>query len=413
MPKIVDLAIFCKYHTIIYVTSLDERIMEYRTYNIELRMSDETRQYWMSLLSQTREAFNRCATLVTSSGIQLGLVPVHNLCYDILRTEFPEIPSQGIIRVQKSVLAALRSIRFNKHKNADVPQKKSLSLQMDKRMYSNLSVEGICLSNGNSHKREKCTFVMYDKARELFDTCTFSDPTVFARDNRLFLSIPFEVATPPLKGDRTLGVDLGMKRLFVTSDGQYYTDKEYLKRRRKLRYLKRCLQSKGTRSAKKHLARVRRKERNMSKDMLNRATNALLSCNASVYVLEDLKKIKYRTSRTKEGVKRTRHNNALSQVPLAKFREILTHKATLAGKQVVSVSPTWTSQTDCRTGKRDGERHGCRYYCNDGIVFDADWNAAVNIAQRANHPTSTILPIDGKMQAMVGKALSAASTSRT
>ena len=387
--------------------------MEYRAYNIELRMSDETRQYWISLLSQTREAFNRCATLVTSSGIQLGLVPVHNLCYDTLRVEFPEIPSQGIIRVQKSVLGALRSIRSNKHRNADVPQKKSLSLQLDKRMYSNLSVDGICLSNGNSHKREKCTFVMYDKARELFDTCTFSDPTVFARDGRLFLSVPFEVATPPLKGDNALGVDLGMKRLFVTSDGQYYTDKEYLKKRRKLRYLKRCLQSKNTRSAKKHLARVRRKERNISKDMLHRATNALLSCNASIYVLEDLKKIKYKTSRTKEGVKRTRHNNALSQVPLAMFREMLTHKATLAGKQVVSVSPTWTSQTDCRTGKRDGERHGCRYYCNDGIVFDADWNAAVNIAQRANHPTSTVLPIDGRIKALVGKAQSVSSTSRT
>ena len=387
--------------------------MEYKTYNIELQMSDTTRQHWMNLLSETRDAFNRCATLVTSSKIKLGLVSVHNLCYDTLRTEFPNIPSQGIIRVQKSVLAALRSIRSNKHKNANVPQKKSLSLQLDKRMYSNLSIDGICLSNGNSHKREKCTFVLYDKVRELFDTCTFSDPTVFERNGRLFLSVPFEVATPPLKGDTTLGVDLGMKRLFVTSDGKYYIDKKYLKRRRKLRYLKRCLHSKGTRSAKKHLAKVKRKERNMSKDMLNRATNSLLACNANIYVLEDLKKIKYKTSRTKEGFKRTRHNNALSQVPLAEFREMLTHKATLVGKQVVSVSPTWTSQMDCRTGKRDGERHGCRYYCNDGIVFDADWNAAVNIAQRANHPTTTVLPIDGKMQALVGKAQSTASTSRT
>ena len=277
-------------------------------------------------------------------------------------------------------------------------------------MYSNLSAEGICLSNGNSHKREKCTFILYDKVRELFDTCTFSDPTVFARDNRLFLSVPFEVATPPSKGGKALGVDLGMKRLFVTSDGQYYTDKEYLKKRRKLRYLKRCLQSNGSRSAKKHLARVKKKERNISKDMLNRATNALLQCDANVYVLEDLKKIKYKTSRTKDGLKRTKHNNALSQVPLAEFREMLTHKATLAGKQVVSVSPTWTSQMDCRSGKRDGERHGCRYYCKDGFVFDADWNAAVNIAQRANHPFSNVLPLDGTLKFLNGRAQSIAHT---
>lgn len=387
--------------------------MEYKTYNIELKMSDTTHTYWMNLLSETRDAFNRCAVLVASSGISLGLVQVHNLCYDTLRSEFPNIPSQGIIRIQKSVLSALRSIRSNKHKNANVPQKKSFSLQLDKRMYSNLSSNGISLGNGNCHKRENCSFVLYDKVRELFGKCTFSDPTIFARNGRLFLSVPFEVATPPSMGGKALGVDLGMKRLFVTSEGQYYIDKEYLKKRRKLRYLKRCLQSKNTRSAKKHLTKVKKKERNMSKDMLNRAANTLLRCEAKIYVLEDLKKIKYKTSRTKEGFKKTRHNNAFSQVPIAEFREMLTHKATLAGKQVVSVSPTWTSQMDCRTGKRDGERHGCRYYCNDGIVFDADWNAAVNIAQRANHPTTTVLPIDGKMQALVGKPQSIGSTSET
>ena len=387
--------------------------MEYRTYNIELKMSETTHTYWINLLSETRDAFNRCAVIVSEGDIPLNLKQFHDVTYSVLREEFPIIPAQGVIKVYKSVLAALRSIRSNKHKNADVPQKKSLSLQLDKRMYSNLSVNGISLGNGQSQKREKCTFVLYDKVRELFDTCIFKDPTIFARDGRLFLSVPFEVVTPPVKGENAIGVDLGMKRLFVTSDGFYYTDKEYLKRRRKLRYLKRCLQSKGTRSAKKHLAKVKRKERNLSKDMLNRATNALLACNASIYVLEDLKKIKYKTSRTKEGFKRIRHNNALSQVPLAEFRGMLAHKATLAGKQVVTVSPTWTSQTDCRTGKRDGERHGCRYYCNDGIVFDADWNAAVNIAQRANHPTPTILPIDGKMQALVGKVSSMTSTSRT
>lgn len=389
---------------LLYVTSQGERIMQYLTYNVQLNMSENTRNYWMQLLTQTRDAFNRCASLVTSKGIKLTLVEVHNLCYYTLRSEFPNMPSQGIIRVQKSVLAALRSIRANKHKNAHVPQKKSLSLQLDKRLYSHLSVDGVSLGNGSCNKREVCTFVLYDKVKSLFDTCTFSDPTIFARDGRLFLSIPFEVATPPLKGGKALGVDLGMKRLFVTSDGQYYSDKEYLKRHRKLRYLKRCLQSKNTRSAKKHLAKVKKRERNMSKDMLNKATNMLLGCDANIYVLEDLKKIKYKTSHTKDGVKRTRHNNALSQVPMFAFREMLAHKATLAGKQVVTVSPTWTSQMDCRSGNRDGKRQGCRYYCKDGNVFDADWNAAINIAHRANHPTSTTMPVDGALTALVGKA---------
>ena len=90
----------------------------------------------------------------------------------------------------------------------------------------------------------------------------------------------------------------------------------------------------------------------------------------------------------------------------------MTHKAQLVGKQVETVSPTWTSQTDSRSNKRDGERHGCRYYCVDGIVLDADWNAAVNIGNRANHPLSSVLPIDGRLIPLSGKALSTASSPR-
>ena len=377
-------------------------------------MTDETRRHWMALLSQTRDAFNRCASLVTSSETSLSLVSVHNLCYDTLRREFPSLPSQGVIRVQKSVLAAFRSIRSNKHRDAETPRKKSLSLQLDKRLYSNLSANGISLSNGTPQKRERCTFVLYPKAIEMFSTCAFKDPTIFARNGRLFLSVPFEVATPPVSGEMSIGVDLGMKRLFVTSEGLYYKDSDYLKRRRRLRYLKRCLQGRKTRSSKRHLRKVSRRERNMSRDMLNRAADTLLrSTDADILVLEDLSRIKRDTSRTGGGHKRKRHNCALSQVPLYEFRRILTHKAPLLGKRVETVSPTWTSQTDSRTGKRDGERHGCRYCCADGVVLDADWNAAVNIARRANHPTSTVLPIDGGMSALVGRARSTARSSRT
>lgn len=211
----------------------------------------------------------------------------------------------------------------------------------------------------------------------------------------------------------SVGVDLGMKRLFVTSEGKSFKDKEYLRERRKIRYLKRCLQSRGTKSSKRHLVKVKTRERNMSKDMIERSTNALIkSSDAGVFVLEDLSKIKTKTSKTNEGFKRKRHNNALSQVPFYKFKEHLSQKAARIGKSVQTVSPTWTSQTDSRSGKRDGERHGCRYYCSDGVVLDADWNAALNIALRANHPTSNCLPIDGGLLFLAGRVTSTTQSSQ-
>ena len=376
--------------------------MSIKTYNIELQMSDVTRNHWMSLLAQTRDVFNTCANMVASAKTPLSIVSVHAQCYNVLREQFPQVPSQGIIRVQRSVLAMLRSIRGNKHKNASVPQMKSLALRLDKRLYSNLSVNGISLSSGKSHKRELCTFVLYDKVRELFSTCLAKDPTIIVRGNRLFLSVPFEAQPLPCKDDTAIGVDLGMKRFFVTSEGKSFVDKNYLKQRRKLRYLKRCLQSKGSHSSKRHLQRLSHKERNVSKNQVEKTCNALLrSTNASILVLEDLTKIKVKTSKTKEGFKRTRHNNALSQVPFYMFKERLTDKAQLVGKRVETVSPSFTSQTDSRTNKRDGIRHGCNYICFDGVALDADWNAAVNIALRAKHPlSSSSLPLSGRVQSI-------------
>ena len=381
--------------------------MNIKTYNIELQMSDTTRNYWVSLLAQTRDAFNTCANMVTSAKTPLSLVTVHAQCYNVLREQYPQVPSQGIIRVQKSVLATLRAIRGNKQKNASVPQRKQLVLQLDKRLYSNFSVNGISLSNGKPQKRELCTFVLYDKVRELFSTCVPKDPTIFARNGRLFLSVPFEVPSLPCKDDVSIGVDLGMKRFFVTSEGKSFVDKEYLKERRKLRYLKRCLQSKGTKSAKRHFKSLSHKERNVSKNQVEKACNVLLaSTKASILVLEDLTKIKVKTSKTKEGFKRSKHNNALSQVPFFLFKERLTHKAQLVGKRVETVSPAFTSQTDSRTNKRDGVRQGCRYYCSDGVVLDADYNAAVNIALRANHPlSSSELPLSGRVQSITQSSL--------
>ena len=370
--------------------------MTFRTYNIELIMSEETKLHWLNLLAQSREAFNFCAQIAVEEKTPCNIKMFHDTMYNKIREKFPLIPAQGVIKIYKEVLSAVRSIKANKLKDAKTPQRKHLSLHLDKRMYNKLSVDGIFLSTPTARSREHCTFVLYDKVKELFASYTFADPLIFAKNNRLFLSIPFEVPTAPCADETSIGVDMGMKRLFVTSEGKFFKDKKYLANRRKLRYLKRNLQSKGTKSANKHLRKLSVKERNISKDMIQRSTSALLrSTNTSIIVLEDLKRLKQNTSTTNDGYKRKRHNNALSQVPMYMFKEVLMHKAQLVGKRVETVSPVYTSQTDSRTNKRDGKRQGCRYYCSDGIVLDADWNAAVNIAKRGNHPYSTQTPIDG------------------
>ena len=205
----------------------------------------------------------------------------------------------------------------------------------------------------------------------------------------------------PLSENYCIGVDLGIKRTATTSEGLFIIDKNYLKQRRKIRYLKRCLNSikkenihklKKGNSARKHLKKVKRHEANLSKNYIHHVVNKVIETNANTIIIEDLSKIK----RENKGVK---FNNRQSQVPYFMLKQILKYKAQALGKRVETVNPAYTSKDDYR-GIEKGIRKGCRYYASDGKVFDADLNAAINIGQRWGNknklPVSFVIPSDGK-----------------
>ena len=70
-------------------------------------------------------------------------------------------------------------------------------------------------------------------------------------------------------------------------------------------------------------------------------------------------------------------------------------------------------QIDSQTQKKEGLRKGCRFYIENNLVLDADWNAAINIASRyAKHPISCKLPKDGNLY-FIGRLLSTSQSSDT
>ena len=264
-------------------------------------------------------------------------------------------------------------------------------------MNSRLRLSSISLCSANPGKRIDADIVKYPKLEEMFGKYPVHDPLIFKRDDRFFLALSFEVPEVPLKDETCIGVDLGERRFAITSDGLMLNDKEYNARRRRVRYLKRCLQKKGTKSAYRH--KLCKKEHRQSNDMCCRVANAIIeSTDASIIVLEDLSRIKQKTSKTKDGKKRKDHNRRISQVPFYKLKQLLSYKALLAGKRVETVSPFMTSKTDCTTGKKNGTRKNRRFYCKNGTVLDSDWNAAINIARKSKHPFSFKMPLDGTLK---------------
>ena len=383
--------------------------MAHLTYNAEMRFRTmEDHEYWSSLLALSREAYNKCANILDSNNIHIDLQSVHKAVYDILREEYPTIPSQAVIKIYKECISAFRSIKSNGHKNHKIPEKTGLSMRLDKRLYSKFSRNSIALCSSKSCRRAVADIVGYERLETLFVKYTTADPLIFKRDGRFFLAITFNVPDVPLQNDACIGLDMGERRFAISSDGIMFHDNVYNKRRRKLRYLKRCLQKKGTKSAHRHSHKLSIKEQNQSTDMCQKIANAVLqSTPSSIIVMEDLSGIKQKTAKTKEGFKRKSHNRRMYQIPFYKFKQILSYKAPLYGKSVETVSPFLTSQTDCTTGKKEGTRKNRRFYCKNGTVLDADWNAAINIAHKSKHPSSFKMPLDGALRTWKAGCMSA------
>ena len=388
-----------------------------RTYKVKLEFENQNvKDFWLKRICLVRDCYNYASTIIFNEKIQLGLKSIHNRLYYELRDKFKELPSQMCIQVERALIANYKSVRSNGH-HLDKPiQMKHPAIQLDKRLFSNLTRESFKLSNGDGSRRSIVRFVTYPKFSELAEMYKMCDPKLaYDVETDVFHAcVPFLDIPPTPHEDSYIGIDLGVKRLATLSDGTAYSDKKYLGNRRRIRHNKRMLQKhkKHSHSARTKLKKLRRKEANVSKNMCHHLANAILKHHGSVVVMEDLTKIKQSTSKTKEGFKKKRHNNMLSQVPFYLIRQILTYKALLKGKRVETVSPEYTSRQDCRYGSGVGcKRIGCRFYTKDNLVFDADWNAAINIMHRyVKHSTSFELPIDGKLN-LVDRLLQTANGS--
>jgi len=361
------------------------------TYNAKLKaVNEEDEVLLISLLEKHREVVN-AASKVQFDGKLVGLTELHNAFYYMAREKFSDVPSQVVIKAEQESAACYRTAKTNKHKLSKPFEKRNLSLRLDKRISSRTKTP-TRINIITTEKRKEFDIETYPRLKDLMNRHEFQDPLVFVRNGELMISLTFDVTVPTQAPAICLGVDLGIRRVAACSDGRLIIDREFNKQKRKLRYLKRQLQSKGTKSARKHRRKLLGKERNMNRNQTHLVANAILRTEANVIALENLNGIKAKKHKKQ-------NKNAISQVPLFDLRRVLTYKAMHQGKTVCLVSPAWTSQTDSISQKREGERRGCRFYSKSGRVYDADVNAAINIALRSKHPISLggfAAPLDGQ-----------------
>lgn len=181
-----------------------------------------------------------------------------------------------------------------------------------------------------------------------------------------------------------LGADRGVKNIVYDSDGQRYSAKHLLNVRHRHRRLRRKLQYKGTKSAKRKLKRLSGKEQRFANDINHRISQQLVQTAKGTQrgiALEDLSNIRQRVT------VRRRKRAELHSWSFADLGAKIDYKAQRAGVPVQYVDPRHTSQQCSVCGHIDkaNRKTQAQFSCTVcGHAAQADYNAAQNIRLRAN-----------------------------
>jgi IS605 OrfB family transposase len=204
------------------------------------------------------------------------------------------------------------------------------------------------------------------------------------REGAFYLYLTVDaVEPPPTEVADYLGVDLGIKNIAADSDGTTYAGSHVNGMRHRARRLRKRLQARRTRSAKRLLKRRRRREQRFAtctNHMISKQLVAEAQGTGRGIALEELGGIRDRVSVSRPQ-RATLHSWAFDQL-----RQFVAYKAALAGVPVVYVDPRNTSRTcpACGLVDRRNRPTQARFQCvGCDLAGPADTIAASNIRGRA------------------------------
>jgi len=341
-----------------------------RTLACKLMPTQEQRAEIDATLTAFADACN-CIAEVARSIHSSNKVKVQHACYQDVRDRFG-LSANLAIRAIARVCAALK-VKSKAHSTFE-----PTSIDYDQRIFSFREWDWtFSLTLLHSRERIETTLGDYQKGRLKGHTPT-SATLVKRRDGMFFLHVQLKSTAPiPQTPTGTLGVDLGRRRVAVDSDARPYEATEVNRLRAHYPKVRRSLQRKGTKEAKRLLKRLSGKETRHMRAINHTISKQLVEkaqATQRQIALEDLEGIRQRT-KVRKPQRYHHHSWAFYQL-----RQFVAYKAQTAGVPVVLVDPAYTSKTCHLCGHR-GHRSGLKFSCTRcNMVMDADWNAAMNIA---------------------------------
>lgn len=328
-------------------------------------------------IKPTLEAYTDAFNYVCQTGWQdkdLNGVSLHHKTYRITRVY---LPSQLAVSARMKATETLKSIK--KKQKATCPRSKLCSIRYDARSYNiwfNRNEISLLTVNG----RKKFLIIIPEYFKQYLNWRRTS-ADLFLRRNGIFLHIIFEKEISDINpSGQIIGVDRGINKIAVTSNNHFFNGGQIKNVSRRYEKLRSALQSCGSKSAKRHLREISKKENRFRADVNHRITKQIINSLSpgTTIILEDLKSIR-QTSRLRKKQRKQLHKWNFFQ-----FQQFLTYKAEAKRIRVEYVDSRYTSQkcSVCGYTSRSNRQHQSVFKCKHcGFSLNADLNASRNIRQ--------------------------------
>ena len=299
------------------------------------------------------------------------------------KSEFPflkEVDSLALSNAQLNRNSAYKAFfkghnRFPKYK----------SKKNDQSYTTNNQKGSVRLSDDNRYiSIPKCKRIRIKKHRNfvgVIKSATISKTT----DDKYYISLLVEVEIKELpKANKSIGLDLGVKDLVITSNGLKYKNHKYLaKSEKKLAKEQRklSLMEKGSKNRNKQrikVAKIHKKIENQRNDYLHKLSRHIIDEN-QIICIEDLK--------VKNMTRNSKLARSINDASWSKFVSMLIYKASWYGRTIVKIPSDYPSSQLCSTcGNKNSITKNLSvrtWTCpNCGMVHDRDINAAINILRK-------------------------------
>lgn len=234
------------------------------------------------------------------------------------------------------------------------------------------------------HIFKKHSAVVYDN--RILSFKNLDTVSILSIDGNLFLCLCIELPDgTPIDPSGILGVDFGIINLVTTSDGEKFSGQQVDNVRKCMTRLKKSLQKRGSKSAKRHLKKLSGRERRFKRHTNHTISKRIVQIakdTQQAIAIENLNGFRVTVQKTQK--------ERFGKWAFDELRQFIEYKAKLSGIPLITVDPRNTSRTCSQCGHiaKSNRKSQSKFVCGQcGFSLNADVNAAINIALRASVST--------------------------